>query len=101
MTRSDLQSYFQLMDSFKGGRISAVEFEKAYLHLFKSDQRLFPEAIFVILNTLFSDVDAFVSDPQIRGSDSLNEAELLECVHKAYRTLEKAVSDERHQLPTK
>jgi len=43
-------------------------FEVDYLALFKADQRRFPDEVFEILNKLFSDVDMFVSDPEIRGA---------------------------------
>lgn len=87
MKRGDLKPYFELMESFHSGRVSAEGFETEYLALFKADERPFPEKVFKILNQLFSDVDMFVSDPEIRRPGDLDQNQLLECSREAYRKL--------------
>lgn len=87
MQRRELEAYFELMESFESGQISAEDFEANYLALFKSDKRFFQEDVFKILNQLFSDVDMFASNPEIRGVDDLDQNQLLECSRKAYREL--------------
>ena len=87
MKHQELKDYFALMETFHSRRISAVQFEKGYMALFKADQRLFPEAIFNVLNQLFSDVDAFVADPVIRRQNDLDEQQLLACSRGAYEKL--------------
>jgi len=88
MKRAELNAYFELLESFQSGRIGAERFEVDYLALFKADQRRFPDEVFEILNKLFSDVDMFVSDPEIRGAGDLDQNQLLECSRKAYRELD-------------
>lgn len=88
MKREDLNAYFELMESFHAGRISAIEFESAYLALFKADDRQFPDSVFSIVNQLFSDVDMFVSNPDIRGPSDLDENQLLKCSREAYEKLD-------------
>lgn len=87
MNLDDLKDYLSLMESFHTGRITSGQFEQRYLTLFKADQRLFPEEIFNVLNRLFSDVDAFVADPEIRAQNDLDEQKLFACSHEAYKNL--------------
>lgn len=101
MKRSDLKDYFALMESFISGQIQAVEFETSYLAMFKADQRMFPELIFLVLDRLFADVDIFVADPTLRAKlrvepilqDTLDEAQLLQRAQEAHAKLTKLVSD--------
>lgn len=91
MKRADIKEYFELMESFQRGQISAEVFEADYLAMFKADGRLFPESIFRVLNRLFSDVDMFVSDPEIREASDLDESQLLERTRQAHIELEKVM----------
>lgn len=94
MRRAELESYFELLKSFHVGETTADQFEARYLALFKTDQRLFPNEIFNVLNQLFSDVDVFVADPKIRGNDDLDEQQLRACAHVAYERLLRLVHDQ-------
>ncbi len=87
MKRAELAEYFRLMESFNSGEITSDQFERKYLALFKADPRIFPQEIFDVLNGLFSDVDAFVADPEIRDQDDLDEQQLLACSRAAYDKL--------------
>ncbi len=87
MSKDELKDYFSLLELFQSGRITAQEFETRYLQLFKSDNRLFPEAIFEVLNGLFSDVDAFVADPKPRRLNDLDDKQLLASSLVAYDRL--------------
>lgn len=93
MRRDELNDYLELMELFHSGQITSVQFETRYLALFKADQRLFPAEIFSVLNQLFSDVDAFVADPNIRGRNDLDEEQLLTSSRAAYERLEMLVKD--------
>ena len=93
MRRVELDAYLRLLETFQSGRISAEDFETDYLALFKSDNRLFPENVFRILNQLFSDVDMFVSNPEIRGLRDLDHSQLLECSRKAFEALANLLDD--------
>lgn len=87
MTEDDLRPYLNLMEIFNSGVITASQFEERYMELFKHDDRIFPDNIFIVLNDLFSDADLFVSDPRIRGQDDLDESQLLASSKKAYSSL--------------
>lgn len=93
MKRGDVRAYLEIMESFQSGRISAIEFESEYLDLFKADDRQFPDNVFNILNQLFSDVDMFVSDPEIRGPGDLDQNQLLKCSREAYEKLNNLMKD--------
>jgi len=93
MKREDLKAYFEMMESFQSGRISAIQFESDYLALFKTDNRQFPDNVFNILNQLFSDVDMFVSNPEIRGPGDLDQNQLLKCSQEAYEKLENLMKE--------
>lgn len=91
MRRADLDGYYALMESFLSGLMSAEAFEASYLAMFKADNRAFPDSIFRVLNQLFSDVDMFVSDPEIREPTDLDETQLLERTRQAHAELEKVM----------
>ena len=57
--------YLDLIRSFLEGAIGAEAFEHSYLEMFKHDETLSPGTTFLILDRLFSDVDAFCGDPQV------------------------------------
>ena len=87
MNKYEFKEYFNVMESFQTGKIDASDFEGRFLDLFKREQRVFPEKVFNILNKLFSDVDCFVSDPQLRSLTDFNEAQLLASSLDAYNSL--------------
>ena len=75
---NDLEPYISLIDSMPTDQIDARTFEREYLALFKNDNARWPEAEYDILNDLFTDVDAFCEDPDLRGPDDLSATELRE-----------------------
>jgi len=85
----DISRYIRLIEEFVGGDISAPEFERRYLTLFKSDDSASPEPIFLILDRLFSDVDSYCSDPSIRDGEDLDDEALRECAEAAYAALQR------------
>jgi hypothetical protein len=56
--------------------------------MFKNDTASRPEAEFLVLDRLFGDVDAFCSDPTIRGPDDLDEDELRNKCREAFIALQ-------------
>ncbi len=54
-----------LLKDFVARKISADEFERRFLELFKGETALMPEREFHILDKLFGDVDAYCSDPDL------------------------------------
>jgi hypothetical protein len=85
--------YITLIDSFVAGRIPPEEFESRYLKLFKEEQQIPPGQVFEVLNRLFTDVDAFCSDPALRNEYSIDESELRDFASRAYRDLKALEGD--------
>jgi hypothetical protein len=81
MIDSTVIDYIHLIRRFTTNELKAVEFERLYLQMFKSQPRNLSESVYLILDALFSDVDAFCSDPSLCSDDDLNEDQLRErCV---------------------
>ena len=87
MRPATLDEYTALMRSFVEGGMTALEFESAYLSLFKNDSTLWSGPEFTILDGLFADVDAFVADPTIRDEGDLDEAQLKDRASEALAKL--------------
>ena len=79
----DLADYIQLIGSFVDHRITAEEFERLYLRMFKDDLVIRPDEEYQILNQLFSDVDVLCTDPTIRPPDGIDENELRKAARLA------------------
>ncbi len=58
-----MHAYLALIAAFVDERLSANEFEAVFLALFKNDPGGRPEPIYVVLDTLFGDVDAYDEHP--------------------------------------
>lgn len=87
---SKAESYRQLINHFLQGEMSAAQFEATFLSRFKSEPEGMSESLFLALDRLFSDVDMFCADDEIREDDDLDEdgirqackrtlAEIAEC----------------------
>jgi hypothetical protein len=76
MSSHDLTPYIDLIESFLNNQISSLTFEREYLDMFKNDETRWAGEEYEVLNELFSDVDAFCADPELRGSDDLDEEQL-------------------------
>ena len=76
MHQHTLADYIQLIDSFVRGEISGLEFEQAYLQMFKEDPTIRPETEFEILDGLFFGVDAFCANPGLRSINDIDEEQL-------------------------
>ena len=75
-TAKYIQPYIDLVESFTNSQISAQQFEKSYLELFKNDSSQFGEREYEVLNNIFYDVEDFCADPTIRDEDDLDERQL-------------------------
>lgn len=73
-----LKKYTLLITLFVTGKITAHQFEMLYLNMFKGESGLLSEKDYGVLNELFHDVDAYCSDPDLRGEDDLDDQGLLE-----------------------
>lgn len=62
----DISHYLLLLKQFLDNQMSAEAFQSVYLDTFKRDDRPLDSVLFNILDTLFGDIDSFVSDPGLR-----------------------------------
>lgn len=76
MGSHNLAPYRKLIEQFLNNQISALDFEREYLDMFKNDTTEWPEAEYDVLNDLFGDVDAFCADPELRDPGDLDEEQL-------------------------
>jgi hypothetical protein len=68
-----LSDYLRLLEDFTSQRLSARDFERTYLRMFKGDTIIRPGEEYEILNDLFSAADAFCDDPSIISTGMLDE----------------------------
>jgi hypothetical protein len=62
----DISQYLSLLKRFLDNQLSTEAFQSEYLDMFKHDDRSIDSVVFNILDTLFGDIDSFVSDPSLR-----------------------------------
>jgi len=70
-------SFVTLARAFVEGRLSASEFEMIFLSVFRGEGDVFSEVRTRELHKLFSDVDAYCDDPEMRDAGDLNDSDLL------------------------
>ncbi|PSO73701.1 MAG: hypothetical protein BRC42_03955 [Cyanobacteria bacterium QS_1_48_34] len=85
-----MNKYIVLLKDFVTEKKSAEEFEEQFLQLFKNESDLLSPREFQILDQLFSDVDAYCSNPELIEDPwfDLSEAQLRV---SARNTLDKLV----------
>ena len=76
-TNIDLLKYKQLIFDFVSGKMPVEEFESSYLKMVKEEQVIFDDSIYKIIGTLFSDVDSYCGDPELKDDDDIDEIELI------------------------
>jgi len=75
---NELKKYISVITDFSKGEISVDEFERMYLKMVKEETFIFNDKIFKVIGTLFSDVDAYCGDADLRDEDDIDEAQLKE-----------------------
>ncbi|MGK5441388.1 colicin immunity domain-containing protein [Micromonospora sp. URMC 105] len=70
-------AHLAVIRAFVDGRLTAREFEVAYLNLFKHDPNLHDKAVMRPLEWLFFEVDEFVADPDLRARAGGSDEETL------------------------
>jgi hypothetical protein len=95
--------YATLMDLFLAGKMSAKEFQVAYLDRFKREDREMSESLYELLQGLFADVDMFSTDPELLEGwpdQYIDETALREKVKHALNQLrEGEVESDSDQRP--
>lgn len=84
---NELKKYISVITDFTSRKITVDEFEKKYLKMVKEETFIFEDKIFKVLGTLFSDVDAYCGDIDIRDEDDIDENQLLESAKIALNKL--------------
>lgn len=84
---TSVDDYVALMTTYLTRQISAHDFERRYLDLFRDDATERPEPPFRVLNDLFFAVDAFCLDPALRDAHDLDENQLRASVRAAIHAL--------------
>lgn len=84
---STIEGYILLITQFVTGEISASQFEIAYLDMFKSENDELPEYVYNALNNLFSSVDAYCGDSELRDDEDLDDGELVAKAKEALENL--------------
>ncbi len=84
-----INRYQSLIRPFITGKMTAPEFEDAYLSTFKADATDFPRQVFDILEQLFGDVDEYVADQALREkAGGLDDDQLRQCAQRAFDQLQ-------------
>ena len=73
-----LYNYLILLTDFVSHSMSASEFEKRFLEIHRTDPSNYSENAHRIISILFSDVDTYCSDSNIRDEDDLDDQGLWE-----------------------
>jgi hypothetical protein len=89
MTRHvEVARYTDLIDRFIAGQITASDFDKSFLLAMKSEHRIVGAPAYPILQELFEDADAYVSDLDLRTEpEDLDDEQLLACARRARQAL--------------
>ncbi len=87
MVYPNLNTYIELIKSFLNGEATVFDFEKKYLVQFKEDETIWVGEAFDTLNELFSDLDSYCENPELRDSRDLDENQLRQKAEMALRQL--------------
>jgi hypothetical protein len=88
---SRVAPYVVIVEGILSERMPMEELETAYLRTFLDDRTRWPEPIYLILNEIFLEVDAFFSDATDRGAFVMDEAELRGQVERSFAGLRQLV----------
>lgn len=84
----DVSTYIQIIDMFIERSTSASDFEMAFLNAMKAESRILGEPVYPILQELFEDADAYVSQPDVRTEpEDLDDEQLRACAKRARDSL--------------
>lgn len=79
--------YIELITKFVNHTIDVKEFEVIYLDMFKKEQTEMSKDEYLILDSLFSDVDMFCPDSDLFEDGDLTESDLLNSAKRALKKL--------------
>lgn len=93
---NETAGYKLLIDEFLDRSISAEDFQARYLDMFKNDDSEPEEAVYLLLDALFGDLDCYTTDPvllQEMPDFYLNEEGLRRAVAEKSQRLEALLLD--------
>ena len=73
-----IQHYLSIIQQFTEGELSAADFSIRYMDEFIEEDSDFSEEVYIILQTLFAEAEAYCENPELRDERDINEAELME-----------------------
>jgi len=82
-----IYKYFSLIEDFVSMKITAPEFEERYIAVLRGDSGFYSEDVAPIVYGLYSDVDEYCADPELRESGDLDNKQLWEKALAAYNEL--------------
>lgn len=88
MKLGEAEDYWQLINTYLNREIDVAEFEKSFLERFKNEQRQFSDEVFTTLDRLFSDLDMFCAEDELRDEDELDEGQLRKACERALMSLD-------------
>lgn len=81
---SRVTPYVVMVGRFLRGQMPVAEFETAYMRTYLDDATHWPEPIYLILNEIFLDVEAFYPDPAFHDEFIIGEADLRSRVERSF-----------------
>jgi len=91
----NLKSYADLIGKYLDKEIDTVTFEKKYLAKFKEDDTIWDDRTFDILNSIFSDLDAFCDDPRLMNELDLDESQLRVRTTENFQNIKRIIEEMR------
>ncbi|MGF7109838.1 colicin immunity domain-containing protein [Treponema pedis] len=85
-----VDKYIKLITKFIDNAIDAKEFEQSFLEMFKTEQEKISEKDYLVLDSLFGDVDMFCFDSELFEEGDLTESDLRK---SAEQTLERLINN--------
>ena len=80
MKTLNISTYRRLIFQFVNNEISANEFETSFISLFREFRNkgiVLENTVSDIISELFTDVDSYCGDPELRDDDDIDEIELI------------------------
>lgn len=93
-----VNDYLGLLETYTSGKMTADEFERAYLDKFKKESRVLSPHEFAVLDRLFGAVDAYCGDTDLRDGEDLDESALLDEAARARDALRSFKVQQRRQI---
>ncbi|MBW1655358.1 colicin immunity domain-containing protein [Flavobacterium quisquiliarum] len=84
----NIEKYRALISQFIKNEIDIFAFEALFLKMFKDEENDIPERYYLILDSLFGDLDMFCIDSSLREDRDLNEDDIRKSAEKAFSLLQ-------------